>query len=165
MENRVSVRAFMPERLKPEVWERLMRAAMSAPSAVNKQPWEFIIIENRKTLKALASALPYAKMTAEAGGALLACALPAKAYEGKTAFAIIDVSLACQNFLLAAQAESLGAVWTALYPEPEREAAVRSLLGIPENVIPLALIPVGIPDEHPAPKHKYDPAKIHRDRW
>lgn len=163
--SRASVRAFKDEAISPELWEKLLRAAMAAPSAMNGQPWEFIVVQKREALEALAAALPYAKMAAQAGGAMVACALPGKAFQGSEALALIDASLACENFLLAASALGLGAVWTALYPDPNREIAVRRILGIPMDVIPLAFIPVGYPAEFPAPKDKYNPASVHWEAW
>jgi nitroreductase len=163
--SRASVRAFKDEAIAPELWEKLLRAAMAAPSAMNCQPWEFIVVRKREVLEALSAALPYAKMAAQAGGALVACALPGKAFQGSEALALIDASLACENFLLAASALGLGAVWTALHPHPDRELSARRILGIPNDVIPLAFIPIGYPAESPAVKDKYKPALVHWELW
>jgi nitroreductase len=162
---RASVRAFAPDRLSLSQWDAILKAAMAAPSAVNCQPWEFLVVEDRSDLETLARELPYAKMAATAGGALVVCAVPGRAFGAKLEFAVIDASLACGNALLAAHALGLGAVWTALYPEAKREACARRVLGIPEDVVPLALVPIGVPAESPKPKDKYDPARIHRGRW
>lgn len=162
---RASVRSFTPEPVTPAEWDALMRAAMAAPSAVNSQPWDFVIIEDRKTLDALADALPYAKMAREAPGAVVLCGSAARAFGGKEAFAVIDASLAGENLLVAATALGLGAVWTALYPEEARMAATRSVLGVPRDVIPLAFIPVGHPKGPAVPKDKYRTELIHRERW
>ncbi len=163
--HRSSVRAFLPEPIAAAEWDGLLRAAMAAPSAVNKQPWDFVVVEDRATLVALAAALPFAKMTAEAPAAVIVCAVPARAYENKVEYAVIDASLACENLLLAVDALGLGAVWTAVYPQAEREDPVRKLLGIPADVIPLALIPLGHPRGEFTPKEKYRPELIHRGRW
>jgi nitroreductase len=163
--NRASVRSFKPDRVTGPEWDALLRAAMAAPSAVNRQPWEFIIIEDRATLDKLADALPYAKMAKQASGAVVVCAVPSRAFEGKLEFAIIDSSLACENLLLAAEALGLGAVWTAVYPESFREAPVRELLGIPADIIPLAFVPVGRPAGDTKPKDKYRSDYIHRESW
>ncbi|MEI6876575.1 MAG: nitroreductase family protein, partial [Spirochaetota bacterium] len=96
---------------------------------------------------------------------IVVCALPKDAYEGKTEYAVIDASCAAENLLLAADALGLGAVWTALYPQPAREASARRLLGIPEDVIPLAFIPIGRPRGEILPKEKFKEAKVHRGRW
>lgn len=163
--SRTSVRSFNDRPLTSQEWDSLVRAAMAAPSAVNLQPWDFIIVEDRETLQRLAAELPYAKMTAQAGGAVLVCSTPSRANQGKEEYAVIDASAACENLLLAATALGLGAVWTAVYPNTEREAAVRRILGIPIEVLPLALVPVGEPKGHQHPKDKYNSAMVHRDRW
>ncbi|MDA8410750.1 MAG: nitroreductase family protein [Treponema sp.] len=163
--HRSSVRSFAPQPIEPGEWEKLLRAAMAAPSAVNRQPWEFIIIENRATLDALAEALPYAKMARHAPGAVLVCADPLRAHQGKVEYAVLDASAACENLLLAADALGLGAVWTAVYPQADRQAVVRKLLGIPEGIIPLALVPVGHPKGEQRPQDKYKPELIHREGW
>ena len=163
--HRSSVRSFTPEPINPEEWDRLLRAAMAAPTAVNRQPWDFVIIEDRTMLDALAEALPYAKMAKEAPGAILVCADPARAHQGKAEYAVIDASAACENILLAAEALGLGAVWTAVYPQPDRQAVARKLVGVPEGVIPLALVPIGHPRGEQRPKDKYNPELIHRERW
>ena len=163
--SRTSVRSFNDRPLTSQEWDSLIRAAMAAPSAVNLQPWDFIIVEKRETLQRLTAELPYAKMTAQAGGAVLVCSTPARANQGKEEYAIIDASAACENLLLAATALGLGAVWTAVYPNPDREAAVRQILGIPADVLPLALVPVGEPKGPQHSKDKYNKAMIHRERW
>jgi nitroreductase len=163
--NRASVRSFKPDPVTGLEWDALLRAAMAAPSAVNRQPWEFIVIEDRKTLDTLADALPYAKMAREAPAAVVVCGVPARAFEGKLEFAVIDASLACENLLLAAEALGLGAVWTAVYPEPSREDPVRKLLGIPAEVVPLAFVPIGKPAGETKPKDKFRGDFIHRESW
>ena len=162
---RASVRDFQPHTIIEAQWETLLRAAMTAPSAVNCQPWDFVVIQDRAMLSRLADALPYAKMAAQASGAILVCTQASRAFQGSKDFAVIDASLACQNILLAATALDLGAVWTAIYPEKEREAVIHSLLGVPADVIPLALIPIGKPAGATPPKDKFKPDLIHRERW
>jgi nitroreductase len=163
--HRASVRNFGAGRISAEDWDRLLRAAMAAPTAVNRQPWEFIVIEERTTLAALADSLPYAKMAKQAAGAVLVCAVPERANQQRVEYAVIDASAACENLLLAADALGLGAVWTAVYPQADRQAFVRRILGIPENVIPLALVPIGYPAVDERPKDKYRPEFVHRERW
>lgn len=162
---RSSVRSFLDREIGDDDWMRIMRAAMAAPSAVDRRPWDFLLIRSRETLSALARLLPYAKMTERAAGAVIACAVPERAFGGSREFAIIDTTLACENLLLAVDALGFGAVWTAVYPDPARQRAVRELLGIPDSVITLAHIPVGYPAEAAKPKDKFDPDRIHKERW
>jgi nitroreductase len=163
--HRASVRSFNSDPISDAEWDTLLKSAMAAPSAVNKQPWDFIVIDDRRTLDALAAELPYAKMAAEAPAAVVVCAVPARANEGKLEYAVVDASLACENLLLAADALGLGAVWTALYPQSVRENVARRVLGIPEDVVPLAFVPIGKPRGETKAKDKFLPGRIHRGRW
>ena len=76
-----------------------------------------------------------------------------------------DCSAAAENILLAATANGLGAVWTAGYPATERIAPIAEALGLPDNVVPLCIIPVGVPAENPEPKDKWNPDNIHWEQW
>jgi len=163
--NRKSVRNFTGEPVSDEDLDIIIKAAMTAPSAVNCQPWEFIVVKERKALDALGDVLPYTKMIYKAGAAIVVCAVPAKAHKQKIEYAIIDASLASENILLAAEAIGLGAIWTAAYPYEDRMKPVRSILNIPEDVIPLNVIPIGKPTGEDLPKNKFNPQKIHKEKW
>lgn len=163
--NRKSVRNFTGESLTQNEIDILLKAAMAAPSAVNCQPWEFIIVTDRKTLDALGNALPFAKMVFKAGAAITVCGVPAKAHKQMEEHAVIDSTLASQNILLAAEAIGLGAIWTAAYPYPDRMKSVKTILNIPENIIPLNVIPIGHPTGEDKPKEKFNLRKIHKEKW
>jgi nitroreductase len=163
--SRASVRSFLPDALTDEEIDALLRAAMAAPSAVNMQPWEFVVVVENKTREQLAAALPYAKMAAEAPAVFIVCGVPGRACAKSADFAVIDASIACENLLLAATALGLGGVWTALFPDKSRIEDVRRILGIPKDVIPLACVPVGKPAGPVRPKDKYNPEYIHKERW
>lgn len=163
--NRKSVRNFTGGSITENEIGILLKAAMAAPSAVNCQPWEFIIVTDRKTLDALGNALPFAKMIFKAGAAIIVCGVPAKAHKQMEEYAVIDSTLASQNILLAAEAMGLGAIWTAAYPYPDRMRSVKTLLAIPPDVIPLNVIPIGHPTGEDKPKEKFNSGKIHKEKW
>ena len=163
--NRKSTRNFTGELVTQNEHDILLKAAMAAPSAVNCQPWEFIIVTNRITLDALGDALPYTKMIYKAGAAIIVCAVPVKAHKQMEEYAVIDSTLASQNILLAAEAIGLGAIWTAAYPYLDRMESVRRILRIPANIIPLNVIPIGHPTGDDKPKNKFDARKIHKEMW
>ena len=79
--------------------------------------------------------------------------------------ALMDCSLASGNIMLAAEAIGLGSLWTEVYPYPERQEIVRNATSIPPNIIPLNVIPVGHPQGDDIPKDKYNPTKIHNEKW
>jgi nitroreductase len=76
-----------------------------------------------------------------------------------------DCSAATENILLAAESMGLGAVWTGAYPSQERIDCIRKVLGMPENIVPLNVIPVGYPVGDENPKDKFDPANVHWEKW
>jgi nitroreductase len=164
--SRKSVRAYAEGTIPREKLEMLARAGMAAPSAVDQRPWEFIIVTEPSTLKALAARLPYAKMTAHAGAAIVVCGDLRRQWGGPVSTMwVIDCAAATENILLAAESMGLGAVWTALYPYAERIQPVKELLGLPEYIQPLALVPVGIPRGGEKPKDKWNAQRIHWEQW
>jgi len=163
--SRKSVKSFTGKTVDREALEQIVKAGMAAPSAVNMQPWSFIILTGREKLDELAAGLPNAKMLLKAGASVIVCTEPKKAHNESTEFAVIDASLAGENILLAIEAMGLGGVWTAAYPNPERMKHVRAVLGIPENVIPLNVIPIGEPAGEHLPKDKHKKEKIHWEQW
>ena len=165
IKNRKSVRHFTGESVSKEDLKKILESAMCAPSAVNKQPWAFVVVTDRKILDALADSLPYAKMLYKSGAAIIICAIPEKAHSEKTEFAIIDCSLAGENILLTVESLGLGALWTAAYPYEERMNTVRNVLGIPQNIIPLNVIPIGHPTGEDKPKDKFKEENIHWEKW
>jgi nitroreductase len=163
--NRKSVRNFTGESVTQDQLEILLKAAMAAPSAVNCQPWEFIVVTDRKILDSLADVLPYAKMLFKAGAAIIVCGIPSKAHKQMAEYAVIDSTLASENILLAAEALGLGALWTAAYPYPDRMKSVKSILNIPSEIIPLNVIPIGHPTGEDVRKEKFDQKNIHLETW
>lgn len=162
---RKSVRHFTGQAVNNEDLIKILQAGMAAPSAVNKQPWSFVVITEGKALKLLAGKLSNASMLRKAGAAIVVCAIPERAYGQRRELAIIDSTLAGENILLAVEALGLGATWTAAYPYEDRMTVVREFLGIPENIIPLNVIPIGYPAGSDKPKDKYKPENIHWEKW
>ena len=163
---RVSVREFTGEKISEAQLDTLLRAAMSAPSAINKQPWAFIVVTDEAKIAALGEALPYSRCSNHPAVAIIPCGDLTKAIPGEMAnFWINDVSAATENLLLAAHAMGLGAVWTGLHPDMNRARLVQEMLGLPEHIIPLCVVPVGIPAEQPEVKDKFKPENIHYNEW
>lgn len=164
--NRKSVRHFTDQEVTKEQLEVLVKAGMAAPSARNLQPWAFIVITEREKLDALADSLPYAKMLKGAQAAIVVCGnLEIAATDADSAYWVQDCAAATQNILLAAEATGLGAVWTAAYPYQERISPVRNTLGLPKNIIPLNVIPIGYPTGEDKPKDKWKPGNLHWNGW
>lgn len=164
--NRTSIRSYTDKVVEPEKVEQLLRAAMAAPTAVNKQPWVFVVVTQRELLDSLAVRLPYAKMLESVSTAIVVCGNLDKALlEVNQAYWVQDCSAASQNILLAAQSMGLGAVWTGVFPREDRVADVRGVLNIPLNLVPLNVIPVGYPKGDVTPKDKWNSENIHYNKW
>lgn len=158
---RTSVRDYEARPVEKEKIEKMLRAAMAAPTAMNKQPWHFVVVDQRNVLDALAGANPYAKMLKKAPLAIVVCGNTDKMIEGGGRdFWIQDASAATENLLLAAHAMGLGAVWTGAYPSEERCISISKVLSLSDNLIPLNMIVVGYPAEHPQPKQKFKEENI-----
>jgi len=158
---RRSVRRYTSQPVSEEEIATLLEAAMAAPSASNRQPWHFIVISRRETLDALAERHPYAKMLRQAPLAIVVCGDRTLSEN----FWVQDTSAATENLLLAAAGMGLGAVWLGVYPNAERVAVVRDLLGLPAHISPLCIVAVGRPAEHPPARTQYQPARVHREKW
>jgi nitroreductase len=160
---RRSIRQYTAAPIPEPVVTELLQAAMSAPSAGNQQPWEFVVITNPAIRAQIPALHPYAAMVRHAPLAILICGNQRReTYKG---YWVQDCSAATENLLLAAHAKGLGAVWVGIYPVEERVTKFQQLLGLPAHVLPLALIPLGHPAEQlPAPD-RYDAARVHRERW
>ncbi len=164
--SRKSVRSYTNQPVTKEQLNTLVKAAMAAPTAVDKRPWEFIVITEKNILAQLALVLPYAQMANNAAAGIIVLGNIEKQWGGKDSqFWIMDCSAATENILLAAESMGLGAVWTAIYPDRERIEAVRKIFGFPEILVPLNFIPIGIPTGEEKPKNKYNPEQIHWNKW
>jgi nitroreductase len=163
--NRKSVRQFTSEPVSDEHIETMLRAVMAAPTAVNYQPWRFVVITEREHLDTMAEILPYAKMLKQSPLAIVVCGETTWFDGNENPYWQQDCSAATQNLLLAAEALGLGAVWTGVYPDVERAGSVSNFLGLPETVQPLCVIPIGHHDGTTQPKDKWKPENIHHGKW
>lgn len=157
---RASIRAYQDRKVSGETLEELVRAGMAAPSAMNRQPWHFIVVEDKDVLQALGG-IPTSKMVKEAPAAILVCGNLQKAGEGwLQQYWIQDCSAASQNILLAITGLGLGGVWTSVYPAEDRMELVAGILNLPGHLVPLNIIPVGYPAEDKKPMDKWKPENV-----
>jgi nitroreductase len=160
---RRSIRSYTSQPVPKEVIEELLKAGMAAPSADNKQPWHFVVIDDGKILNQIPKFHPYSKMLKEASVAILVCGhVKSEKHKG---FWVQDCSAATQNILLAVEALGLGAVWLGIYPQEDLEDGIKKLLELPEHIVPLSLIPVGYKGEHKPPAERYDASRVHHNKW
>lgn len=162
---RTSIRQFKAQPVEQDKVDILLKAAMAAPTALNLQPWHFIVINDKETIALLSGKRPTnAPLMIAVCGDTDKTMLP----DGSTKlpdFWVEDVSAATENLLLAAHALGLGAVWTGVYPAMDRTAEVANVLNCPQNIVPLAVVRVGYPDESPEPKNKYKEDNISYNKF
>ena len=160
---RRSIRKFTAESVPEEVITELIRAGMNAPSAGNEQPWHFVIIDDRKILNEIPTFHPYSQMLLEAPLAILVCG--DKSLEKHEGYWVQDCSAAVENILLEIADRGYGGVWLGVYPRADRVEGVRRLLGIPDGIIPFALIALGHPAEAKPRKNEFIKERIRHNTW
>ena len=160
---RRSIRRFGAAPVGESALTRILEAGMAAPSAGNQQPWRFVVLRDPRLRADVAALSPHARMLADAPLGIVVCGdLDAEKHAG---YWVQDCAAAAENMLLAAHALGLGAVWLGYYPREERWRGAQRVLGIPERVIPLAVLAIGHPAERKDPAGRFEPAFIHVDRW
>lgn len=159
--NRKSVRKYTTQPVGKDKLEMLVRAGMAAPSSKDRRPWEFIIVTDRELLDTLGNGLPLARMLKETQQAIVVCGDTIKSSNAW----FLDCSAAAQNILLAAQSMGLGGVWTAAFPYPDRMKIIQETLKLPDNILPLTIIPIGYPEGQEKPKDKFNAKQIHYNKF
>ena len=151
MKKRRSIRSYKSEPVEEEKLRRILEAAMSAPSAANRQPIYFVVIKDEKTKRQLKKAYDE-EWFYTAPIIICACSIPEKAWkrgDGKN-YADIDAAIAMDHLILAATAEDLATCWVAAFKVP----LVKSILNLPPGIEPVALTPVGYPLNIPEPTYR-----------
>jgi nitroreductase len=167
IKNRRSIRTFKDTGIPNKTVDELIEAAQWAPSAGNIQPWEFIIIRKQETKHKLAEAALNQTFIEEAPVVIVACANENRSAQrygqrGATLYCLQDTAAAIQNINLAAHALRLGTCWIGAFNEDE----ARQILNIPEGIRPIAIVPVGVPNESPQPRKKRPTDEIvHKERF
>ena len=163
IKTRRSIRKFSDKPISSEIIRELLEAAMFAPSAGNEQPWQFIVLDDRKFLDEVPTICATASMCRQAPLAILVCS--DSSLEKYPGFWVQDCSAAMENLLLAAHALGLGAVWAGVYPMNDRVEAFRNRLYLPEEITPFALAVLGYPNEDPATPKRYKEERVHYNGW
>lgn len=162
---RTSIRQFTDQPIAKDTLDLLVKAGMAAPSAMNAQPWAFVVVTEREVLDSLNAVKPWFNLKT-ATAAIVVCGNLEKTQEGPAReYWVQDCSAVTENILLAAHAYGLGAVWCGVYPIPETTTDVTRVLGLPENIIPLNVVTLGYPAENPEPKDKFKSENIHYQKW
>ena len=162
---RTSIRQFTDRQVSKDTLDIIVKAGMAAPSAMNKQPWAFVVITEKNMLDSLNAKHPYANLKT-ATAAIVVCGNMEKTIEGEgKEYWVQDCSAASENILLAAHGLGLGAVWCGVYPVAERIKDISAVLSLPESIVPLNIITMGYPAEQPEPKDKFNADNVYYQKW
>lgn len=163
---RKSVRHFTDRVVTTDELTTLIKAGMAAPTAVNKQPWQFLVIDDKAIISAIAETNRNKDHYLSCSALIVVCGDTTRTLEGAAQdYWVQDCSAATQNILLAAESMGLGALWTGVYPLQERVDITKSTLSLPEYIIPLCIIAVGEPTGEDKPKDKWKPELMHYNVW
>ena len=155
--NRKSVRKYSDKKIEQDKIDTRLKCAMAAPSAMNRQPWELLVITDKEKLKKLASIAHNASYSKNCQLAIIVCGN--KSVSEK--FWMQDCCAVSENILLAVESLQLGAVWCAVFPDEVKVEKIQEYFNLTENIVPLNIIPIGYPLEQEYPKEKYNPTKVH----
>lgn len=162
IQKRRSIRRYENRPVEKEKIDRLLRAAMQAPSAANQRPWEFIVVENKETLQKLSKAHVYATPMKEAALGIIVllreAGLPFPQYCQQ------DLAAATENILLAAVDLGLGAVWMGVAPEEDRMTYIKELFQLPQGVSAFAMLAIGYSGDNVF-TDRFDAARIHYEKY
>lgn len=161
--DRRSIRRFKNQKIDDQIIRQILTAAMYAPSAVNCQPWHFVVIDKREILNQIMEIHPHAGMLQTASHGIVVCGDTMLQHD--EGYWIVDCGAATQNLLLAAHGLGLGSCWVGLHPREGRKASFSSLLGLPDHVKPFALVALGYPMEHKPRPERFHPERVRHNGW
>lgn len=161
--DRRSIRRFTDQKIDRKQILNMLTAAMYAPSAVNMQPWHFVIIDDPSLMETIMEIHPYARMLQTASHAVVVCGDVELQHDD--GYWVVDCGAATQNLLLAAQIMGLGACWVGLHPREERKTAFSRLLHLPSHVLPFALVALGYPEEQKPRPDRFHGEKLRYNGW
>ncbi|MEN8204112.1 MAG: nitroreductase family protein [Bacteroidota bacterium] len=161
--DRRSIRRFKDQKVDNLTIKKILTAAMYAPSAMNRQPWHFVVIDEPALLLKSMEIHPYARMLQTASHAIVVCG--DEELQHDDGYWVVDCGAATQNLLLAAHALGLGTCWVGLQPREERKTAFSRLLTLPRHVKPFAMVALGYPDESKSRPRRFHPEKVKYNGW
>ena len=164
---RRSIRTYKKQVLPQATIEKILEAAVQAPSAGNVQPWEFVVVSSQETKLQLSEAAYGQKDLVESSIVIVVCADEKRAAEsyglrGKTLYCIQDTAAAIQNILLTACSLGLGSCWIGAFKEDE----IRAVIIAPKEMRPVALIPIGYANETPPARNRRSISEVmHKEKF
>lgn len=160
--SRRSVRKYKNTPVEKEKLNEVLKAAMYAPSACNKQPWHYILCTDRQVINKVRSIHPYASMLDSAPACIIVCGDSELEYADGSY--VQDCAASTQNILLAAKSLGLDTCWLGIYPT-ELEPKFSELFKLPDTIKPFCAIAIGYGDEQKQKPDRFDENKIHYNKW
>ena len=161
--NRRSIRKYKDIKISKEDIDKILKAAMYAPSAMNLQPWHFIVIDDKEILIETIKSIHYAEMLKQSAAAILVCG--DAGVEKNESWLLQNCSASIQNILLAAHGLGIGSCWIAVHGMDDVYAKIKTQFNLPENIVPVSLISLGYPDEEVKAEERFIEEKIHNNKW
>lgn len=163
IKERRSIRSYDASKpITDEDLKTVLTAAMYAPSAMNKQPWDFVVIRDEQVLEQIREIHPYAGFITDAGTAVAVCG---NTHESYATYAPIDVALATQNMMLAAHDLGYGTCYCGTYTDEAWAGQIKKWLNVPEHVEMYGLIVIGTPLKTKDVPERFEENKIHYNMW
>ncbi len=160
--NRRSIRKYSEKEIPAGVIDELLKSAMYAPSAMNNQAWQFVVINQREKLDEIFKIIPQ-EMLKSAQAAILICG--DYNLEKNIDYIQQNCSAATQNLMLWAHGVGLGSCWIGVYPTKETISGLQKIFNLPEYVIPISMVSLGYPSENPIADERYKTEKVHFNKW
>lgn len=161
--SRRSIRKYKNQNIEIDILQKILKAAMYAPSAMNLQPWQYVVINDRNVLNETLKSIPHAELLKQTPAAILICG--DKEIEKNESWMIQNCSAAIQNILLASHGLGIGSCWIAIHGIQEIVNNVCIQFNLPENIIPISMITLGYPDEEVISEERFKKEKIHFNKW
>lgn len=165
LRSRRSIRKYTAEKIPSETLTAILEDAMAGPSAMRLDPWEFIVIDDKKILADIAQFLPHGAFLKDASHGIIVCGDIDRAHANSLSYLLQDVSSATENLLLSAEMHNIGTCWLGVHPREERMEAISKYFSLPSNIIPVAAIAMGFKAETKEPQTRFDINKIHYNKF
>lgn len=161
--NRRSIRKYKEQKISSDDINTILKAAMYSPSAMNKQAWQFIVVNDKKILLEIFEIIPHAEMLKQTAAAIVVCA--DSSIEENIIYSLQNCSAATQNILLSAYGLGISSCWISVYGSEETVKKIKTLFKLPNNIIPISLVSLGYPDEEVKVEERFKKEKIHFNKW
>jgi nitroreductase len=161
--NRRSIRKYKYQKINKEHFDKILKAAMYAPSAMNLQAWQFVVIDDKDILIETIKSIPYAEMLKQCAAAILVCG--DSSIEKNESWLLQNCSAVTENILLSAHGLGIGSCWIAIHGMDDAYKNIKVQFNLPENIVPVSLISLGYPDEVIKAEERFNEEKIHYNKW